>query len=64
MPVQNLQMMAEYLDVKKWKWQIKEQKLLQAHEVPEESSDSEEESVFDTESESNKSVVHTEMGSD
>jgi hypothetical protein len=50
-------MMAEYLNVKKWKWQIKEHKLLMDHEMPGGSSSSEEESVFDTESEGDTSVV-------
>jgi hypothetical protein len=63
MPTQNLQMMAEYLNVKKWKWQIKEYKLLKDHESPGESSDSEEESVFDTESGSDESD-NTEMTSE
>jgi hypothetical protein len=56
LPAQNLQMMAEYLNVKKWKWQIKEYNLLKDHEMPGESSDSEEESVFDTEPRSDESV--------
>jgi hypothetical protein len=62
-PLQNLQIMASYLEVKKWKWHIKAHKLLMAHEMGGDISDSEEESVFDTESDSDNSSIE-DMRSD